>query len=78
MSKKIKIQHGIVVSDKMDKTIIIEVLKIKRHAKYEKRYQLKKRYKVHDFKNKFKIGDKASFVSCKPISRDKQWKVIYK
>ncbi|MAG44874.1 30S ribosomal protein S17 [bacterium] len=77
MSKKIKIHNGIVRSDKMDKTIVVEVLKIKKHLKYEKRYKIKKRYKVHDPKNKFKIGENVKFVLCKPISKDKKFKVIY-
>ena len=74
--KKVKIQQGIVKSDKMDKTIVVEVVKIKKHSKYEKRYKIKKTYKVHDPKNKFKIGDKVKFILCKPISKDKKFKVV--
>lgn len=75
--KKIKTNQGIVKSDKMDKTIVVEVIRIKKHKIYEKRYKVKKRYKVHDPKNKFKNNDKVEFVSCRPISKNKKWKVIY-
>jgi len=73
---KAKKQQGIVKSDKMDKTVIVEVVKYKKHKIYHKRYKVKKRYKVHDPENKFKIGDNVKFVACRPISKDKKWKVI--
>jgi len=66
---------GKVVSDKMDKTIIVEVRTIKTHPKYKGRYMRDKRYKVHDEKNQFKIGDEVIIKECKPISRDKRWRV---
>jgi len=69
--------EGIVVSDKSDKTIIVEVKRTKIHPKYLKRYSVSKKYKVHDPKNKHKIGDKVNFVECRPLSRDKRWRVIY-
>ena len=68
---------GIVVSDKMDKTIIIKVNRVKIHPKYKKRYSVSKRYKVHDEKNKFKVDDKVIFIECRPLSKDKRWRVIY-
>ena len=67
---------GIVVSDKNDKTIVVEVKSVKKHPKYKKRYTVSSRYKVHDEKNEFKTGDKVSFVECRPLSRDKRWRVI--
>lgn len=69
--------NGIVVSDKMDKTIVVKVDRVKIHSKYKKRYTVSKKYKVHDEKNKFKEGDKATFVECRPLSKDKRWRVIY-
>ena len=69
--------NGVVVSDKMDKTIIVRIDRVKIHPKYKKRYTVSKRYKVHDEKNKFKEGDKVVFVECRPLSRDKRWRVLY-
>ncbi|PIR13485.1 30S ribosomal protein S17 [Candidatus Falkowbacteria bacterium CG11_big_fil_rev_8_21_14_0_20_39_10] len=69
--------NGIVVSDKMDKTIVVRVDKVKQHPKYKKRYAASKKYKVHDEKNQFKEGDKVIFVECRPLSKDKKWRVLY-
>ncbi|MBU4360770.1 30S ribosomal protein S17 [Candidatus Parcubacteria bacterium] len=66
---------GTVVSDKMNKTIVVKVDRTKIHPKYHKRYTISKNYKVHDEKNKFKIKDKISFVECRPLSKDKRWRV---
>lgn len=67
---------GVVVSDQSDKTIIVKVDSVKKHPKYQKRYTVSRKYKVHDEKNEFHIGDKVSFVECRPLSRDKRWRVI--
>lgn len=72
-----KPKTGIVISDKMDKTIVVQVSSLKKHGKYKKRYRVDKKYKVHDSENKYKAGDKVSFIECRPISKDKHWKVIY-
>ena len=69
--------NGIVVSDKMDKTIVVKVDSVKIHPKYKKRYTISKKYKVHDEKNKFKVDDKVIFIECRPLSKDKKWRVIY-
>jgi len=68
---------GIVISNKMDKTIVVRVDRVKVHPKYKKRYTVSKKYKVHDEKNRFNIGDKVSFIECRPLSKDKRWRVIY-
>ena len=68
---------GVVVSNKMDKTIVVKVDSVKIHPKYKKRYTVSKKYKVHDEKNKFKEGDKVDFTECRPLSKDKRWRVIY-
>jgi len=68
---------GVVYSDKMDKTITVNVDIVKKHEKYNKRYVSTKKYKVHDEKNQYKTGDSVSFVECRPISKDKKWRVIY-
>ena len=74
---KLRSTSGVVVSDKMDKTIVVAVNTLKKHPKYHKRFTSTKKFKVHDPKNQFKTGDKVSFVNCRPLSKDKQWKVIY-
>jgi len=76
-AKKIRTMSGVVVSDKMDKTIVVAVNTLKKHPLYLKRYRSTKKYKVHDPKNQFKKGDEVSFVSCRPISKDKRWRVVY-
>ncbi|MFA5643926.1 MAG: 30S ribosomal protein S17 [Patescibacteria group bacterium] len=67
---------GVVVSDKNDKTIVVKVERVKINKKYKKRYVVSKKYKVHDPKNSYKTGDKVVFVECRPISKDKKWRVI--
>jgi len=76
MPKK-KLQ-GEVVSDKMQKTVVVEVKRVKMHPKYKKRYIVSKRYKAHDEKNEFKVGDKVIIEECRPLSKEKRWKVIKK
>lgn len=68
--------NGVVVSDKNDKTIVVLVESVKVHPKYKKRYTVSRRYKVHDETNQHKIGDKVSFVECRPLSRDKRWRIV--
>ena len=73
-----RLLKGVVVSDKMDKTIVVSVSRLKKHPKYKKRYKVDKKYKVHDKDNKYKIGDKVIIKECRPISKDKKWQVINK
>ena len=67
---------GVVVSDKMDKTRVVLVERFAKHPKYGKFIHTSKKYKAHDPENKFKIGDKVSFVECRPLSKNKRWRVI--
>ena len=69
---------GIVVSKKMDKTVVVRVDRVKVHGKYKKRYAASRRYKVHDEKNHYREGDKVVFIECRPLSKDKRWRVVYK
>ena len=69
---------GTVVSDKMQKTIVVRVEGVKTHPKYHKQYAVSKRYKVHDEKNEYKTGDVVSFEETRPYSRDKRWRVVGK
>ena len=70
--------NGVVVSDKMNKTIVVKVERTKIHPKYGKRYKSSKKYKVHDEDGKFKIDDKVSFIECRPYSKEKRWRVLSK
>ena len=69
---------GIVVSDKMKKTIVVRVERIKEHPRYKKRYRLHKNFKAHDEKEEYKIGDGVMIEECKAFSKDKKWKVVKK
>lgn len=67
---------GVVVSDKMAKTIVVQVDRTVVHPKYGKRYLRSEKYKVHDEKNAHKVGEHVTFVECRPLSRDKRWRVV--
>jgi small subunit ribosomal protein S17 len=75
-SVKMRKLEGVVVSDKMDKTIVVKVERVMVHPKYNKRYKSSKKYKVHDQENKYKEGDKVKFIACRPLSKDKRWRVL--
>lgn len=68
---------GLVTSSKMSKTIVVAVTGVKKHPKYPKQFQVRKKYKVHDERGQFKEGDRVQFIACRPISKDKCWRVIY-
>ena len=67
---------GVVVSDKMAKTIVVSVDRTVLHPKYQKRYIVSHRYKVHDENKIAKVGDTVQFVECRPLSRDKRWNLL--
>lgn len=71
-TKKLAKKKGVVVSDKMDKTVVVAVETLKTHPKYLKKYRSTKKYKVHDGENKHKVGDVVEFVQCRPMSKDKR------
>jgi small subunit ribosomal protein S17 len=75
-NKIITRKKGVVVSDKMDKTIVIAVETLKTHPKYKKKYRSTKKYKAHDSENKYKIGDVVEIMPCKPMSKDKNYIVV--
>lgn len=66
---------GVIVSNKMQKTAVIEVESIKEHAKYKRRFKVHKRYKAH-IDQECQVGDKVVIEECRPISKDKRWKVV--
>lgn len=69
---------GTVVSDKMQKTVVVEVVRFKAHPKYKKRYRISKKYKAHDGKGEHHAGDKVIIEECRPLSKDKRWRVVEK
>lgn len=69
-------KKGIVVSDKMAKTVVVAVDSFKTHPKYKKKYKSTKRYKAHDAEGKYKVGDVVEIVPCQPVSKDKRYKVV--
>lgn len=75
-NKTKKTLTGIVVSDKMNKTIVVLVDRFIKHPKYGKYLKRSKRYKAHDAENKYKEGDKVTIEETKPISKDKAFKVV--
>ncbi len=75
MSKQLK---GVVVSDKMAKTVVVRVERYTRHPLYGKYVKKSKRYKAHDGKNEYKVGDKIIIQETKPKSKEKSWGVVSK
>jgi len=75
MESKRKFRLGQVVSDKMDKTVVVAVETPKRHPLYKKTIRRVVKYKAHDEKNKCQVGDKVRIVETRPLSRDKRWRV---
>ncbi len=69
---------GVVVSNKMQKTVVVKVDTVKTHPIYKKRYIVSKKYKAHDEKNQYKLRDSVLIRQIKPMSKDKKWEVIKK
>lgn len=70
-----KIRQGVVVSDKMDKTVTVRVERLVRHPRYKKFVRQRKKYKAHDPNNECGVGDLVSISETRPLSRDKRWRV---
>ena len=68
--------RGVVVSDKMQKTIVVKVDRYVKHPKYGKYYTISKKYKAHDETNAHKVGDMVMIVESRPISKDKKFIVV--
>lgn len=71
-----KVRAGIVVGDKMDKTVSIAVENYIRHPLYNKARSVTKKYKAHDEQNECRVGDKVKIMETRPLSKDKRWRVI--
>jgi small subunit ribosomal protein S17 len=70
-----KTQTGVVVSDKMDKTVVVKVDRLIKHSVYNKYVKRSVKYKAHDEENSCKLGDRVIIVESRPLSKDKRWKV---
>ena len=75
MARKLK---GTVVSDKMNKTRIVAIERLKKHPRYQKFYKVTARFKAHDENNEYKSGDNVVIEETKPLSKDKRWRIISK
>ena len=71
-----KVKIGYVVSDKMDKTIVVKIEDFIRHPLYGKRVKRTKKFKAHDELNTCGIGDKVKIMETRPLSRDKRWRLV--
>lgn len=78
MARKVQEILGVVISDKMNKTRIIKVERKETHPLYKKGIILKRKFFVHDEKNETKVGDKVKAVSCRPLSKNKHFRIISK
>ncbi len=75
MTGRRKHREGVVVSNKMDKTVVVVVERLVRHAQYRKYLRQRERYKAHDERNQCQIGDRVRLVETRPLSRGKRWAV---
>jgi len=71
-----KTRIGKVVSDKMDKTVVVAVERVMRHPLYGKTIKRTKKFKAHDEENRCKVGDKVKIMETRPLSKEKRWRVV--
>ena len=75
-AKRILVKTGTVVSDKMNKTIVVRIDSVSHHAKYSKIQRKAMKVKAHDEKNTAKTGDTVKIIQVRPLSKDKRWKLV--
>jgi small subunit ribosomal protein S17 len=75
MRGKEKVREGVVVSDKMEKTVVVAVDRLVKHPLYKKYVRRRKRYKAHDEDNRCSVGDRVLIAETRPLSRDKRWRI---
>lgn len=73
-----RLLKGTIVSDKMQKTAVVEILRLKKHPKYKKHYKVTERFKAHNPDDQFHTGDKVWMQETKPMSKDKRWIIVSK
>lgn len=66
---------GTIISNKMQKTVVVRIGRLKKHSKYQKYYRVYKKLKAHDEKGEYRVGDVVIIQETKPMSREKRWKV---
>lgn len=71
-----KVRVGKVVSDKMDKTIVVAVEQTKKHPLYGKNMKMTKKFKAHDENNTAQVGDIVKIMETRPLSKDKRWRLV--
>ncbi len=71
-----KVMVGTVVSDKMDKTIVVETERLMRHSVYSRTMKRRAKFKAHDEKNEARTGDRVKILECRPLSRSKRWRLL--
>lgn len=71
-----KTRVGVVVSDKMDKTVVVAVENLVQHPLYKKTIKRTTKFKAHDEKNECKVGDKVLIMETRPLSKEKRWRVV--
>ena len=71
-----RMQQGVVVSDKMDKTVVVKVERLTRHPLYGKVLKRARKFKVHDENNEYHIGDVVRITECRPLSKEKSFRVV--
>lgn len=71
-----KEREGLVISDKMDKTVVVAVKRLVRHPFYKKVIKKTTKFKAHDEGNACKVGDRIRMVEVRPLSKDKRWRVV--
>lgn len=71
-----KIRVGTVVSDKMQKTVVVQIERLVKHPVYKRYVRRRKRFKVHDEKNECHVGDVISFMDTRPLSKEKRWRLL--
>jgi small subunit ribosomal protein S17 len=76
--KKIRTLTGVVTSDKMTKTRVVSVTRLKKHPKYLKYFKVTMKYKAHDENNEYKTGDTVVIAESRPLSKEKRWRIISK
>lgn len=74
--KTLRVLHGVVVSDKMKDTVVVAVHRLVKHSKYRKYLRVTKRYKAHDAGNTKHTGDRVEIAECRPISKDKHFRIL--
>jgi small subunit ribosomal protein S17 len=75
-STRRKVREGVVVSDRMDKTVVVAVERIVRHQRYQKYRRRRARYKAHDETNRCRVGDRVRIIETRPLSSQKRWAIL--